>query len=119
MAVIVFGCGVAGLSVLAYAFIQFILILHADSYSSPRVAKCLRLAIHVLSIVVHPHAQALGVLGLTQAFSRLHEFVEHSRTPNFASSLCSVRFPPLPVRYFFPRTGISLVFTHAISSTDL
>ena len=65
------------------------------------------------------HAQALGSFGLTQTFSWLHEFAEHSCTSNFKSFLCSVRFPPFPVRYFFPRTGIFLVFTHAVSSTDL
>ena len=85
-------------------FIQFILILHADSSSPHELQKCSRFAICVLPIAVHPHAQALGVFGLTQTFSGLHEFVEHSRMPNFSV---------LPVLYSFSTISSPfLIFTH-------
>ena len=35
-----------------------------------------------------PHAQALGIFGLTQTFSWLHEFAEHPRTANSRPSCC-------------------------------
>ena len=132
MAVIVLGYGVAALSVLAYAlhsihphpsckqfsslhdWVYFILthrllvillfIPHAEIFSPYELLNTHVLQIHVLTIVAHLHAR---------------NCCYYSRTPNFASSLCSVHFPPLPARYYFPRTGISLVFTHAVSSTDL
>ena len=108
--------------------------LHALSNSRPHNFV---FHLHALSPLSDSlHAQALGGLGLTQTFSSLHELLSphalqirvlaivahlhagncccYSRTPNFASSLCSVHFPPLPVHYSFPRTGIFLVFTHVV-----
>ena len=88
--------------------------------------------LHALSPLSHsPHAQALGGLGLTQTFSSLPDGAEYSHTPNFASSLCFVRSPPLSVRYSsyapdFPgfttqfflcgrENGVALSFTHRMN----
>ena len=50
--------------------------------------KCSELAIRILPIAVHPHAQVLGVFGLTQTFPWLHEVAEHPRTANSRPSCC-------------------------------
>ena len=59
-----------------------------------------------------------GWFGLRQTFSSLPDGAEDSRTPNFASSLCSVRSPPLPVRYSSHAPDFH-GFTTQFSSTDM
>ena len=75
MAVIVLGCGVAGLSVLAYA-------LHSIR---PHPSRRHFLS-HPRFCLFAPHAQALGDFGLMQTISWLHEFAKTPTLSKFASS---------------------------------
>ena len=130
------GMGVAGLSFLSPMHTPPIvdfwmerknaLFTHADFYSSPRVAKWGRLAIRILPIAVHPHAQVLGVFGLTQTFIFIftprvakHPWTAIRVLPVACSSMDKNRAafphagPPLSVPFF---AGSDCLPTHWYSS---
>ena len=73
MAVIVLGCGVAGLSVLAYA-------LHSiHPHPSRTSSSCRQFPLYHDFGCLASHAQALGDFSLTQTFSRAPRVAEHHR----------------------------------------